>query len=105
MVLKARAGTRIVGSVRGRREGDTWHIGRLVVAPDRQGEGLGSRLLRVIEAAAEDGIGICALFTGERSDANLRLYARHGYDPRPADGSLRQPGLAYLAKRVSDTRA
>ena len=35
------AAGRLVGAVRASREGDEWHIGRLMVAPDLQGRGLG----------------------------------------------------------------
>ena len=48
---------------------------QLAVAPDRQHEGLGTRLLT---AAIERGGSW--LFTGDRSEANLRLYRRHGFE-------------------------
>ncbi|MEV0151090.1 MULTISPECIES: GNAT family N-acetyltransferase [unclassified Nonomuraea] len=78
VVLKAVDAGRVVGSVRGRLSGATCRVGRLVVAPDRQGEGLGTALLRALheqvpEASAFD------LFTGHLSDGNLRLYRRLGY--------------------------
>lgn len=77
-VLKAVAGSRIVGAVRGRLTGTTCLVGRLVVAPDRQRQGIGSALLTALhesvpEAAAFD------LFTGHLSEGNLRLYRRLGY--------------------------
>ena len=52
-------------------------IGRLAVAPDRQGEGLGTRLLREFIARAP-GVDLW-LFTGEHSEGNLRLYRRLGF--------------------------
>lgn len=79
--LKAVAGHRIVGAVRARVEDRVLHIGRLTVAPDRQGRGIGSRLLVVVEAvhAHAGTAGSAMLFTGDRSSANLALYASHGY--------------------------
>jgi GNAT superfamily N-acetyltransferase len=50
---------------------------RLVVAPDLQGRGIGTRLLLAAERSTT--LPRAALFTGARSTANLRLYRRHGY--------------------------
>lgn len=75
--LVALAGDRLVGSVRVRVAGASLHIGRLAVAPDHQGRGLGALLLARAEqvAPAEEAL----LFTGHLSASNLRLYARAGY--------------------------
>ena len=78
VVLKAVADGVIIASVRARRAGDTWHIGRLVVHPDFQGQGLGTRLLRAIERESGDSRKF-ELFTGHRSAGNIRLYERLGY--------------------------
>jgi ribosomal protein S18 acetylase RimI-like enzyme len=71
-VLGIRDGGRLIGTVRIKPDGE---IARLAVAPDRQHEGLGTRLL---QAAIERG-GTW-LFTGDRSEANLRLYRKHGFE-------------------------
>ncbi|MDQ4038946.1 MAG: GNAT family N-acetyltransferase [Actinomycetota bacterium] len=76
---KAVRGCRMVGAVRSVVDGDTLHIGRLTVAPDLQGIGLGSALLAAAEADAGSGVTSAALFTGHRSVGNLRFYERHGY--------------------------
>jgi len=78
IVLKAVATGRIVGSVRAKAVGAVGQIGRLVVHPDHQGRGLGSMLLERVEAAIQ-GVSIFELFTGAKSEANIRLYQRHGY--------------------------
>jgi tRNA (guanine37-N1)-methyltransferase len=72
---------RLVGSVRARQEGDRWEIGRLMVAPDLQGRGLGRALLRHAEEAAPAGVTAYELFTGALSADNLRRYRRSGYRP------------------------
>ncbi|WP_217631258.1 GNAT family N-acetyltransferase [Modestobacter sp. DSM 44400] len=51
-------------------------IGRLTVVPDRQGQGLGSQLLIAVEGRLPPTVRELRLFTGEHSEANLRLYAR-----------------------------
>lgn len=78
--LVSRLGARLVGSVRGEPlAGDVWYVGRLLVAPDHQGRGLGSALLREIERRATPGTRTLRLVTGFRSAGNLALYSRHGY--------------------------
>jgi histidine ammonia-lyase len=77
--LKAVLGSRIVGAARARRVGTTLHIGRLAVAPDMQGRGIGTRMIRTLEAEHADGIETFTLFTGHLSTANIRLYERLGY--------------------------
>ena len=77
-VLKATADGRIVGSVRGRVGDGVCRVGRLMVHPDLQGRGIGSRLLRSLEALFPAGSRF-ELFTGHKSAGNLRLYERLGY--------------------------
>lgn len=100
---KAVVGHRMVGAVRARIEGSVLHVGRLTVAPDWQGRGVGSRLLRAIEDRRPDEVDTAALFTGHRSDANLRLYTRRGYVEQRRE-ELR-PGvvLVHMAKPLTTT--
>ena len=71
---------RVIGSVRARADGTLLLIGRLAIAPDRQGEGVGSMLLEAVERRGrESGCLEAELFTGSLSEANLRLYERTGY--------------------------
>ncbi len=78
VVLKATDGGRLVGAVRGQMSGSTCLVGRLVVAPDRQGQGIGSALLAAIHEAVPEAT-VFDLFTGHLSEGNLRLYRRLGY--------------------------
>ncbi|HHW50327.1 MAG TPA: GNAT family N-acetyltransferase [Pseudoclavibacter sp.] len=78
LALGVRDNGRLVGAVRLHRCGTAVDLGRLTVAPDRQGQGIGSFLLREAESAFPD-IRELRLFTGERSTANIRLYQRTGY--------------------------
>ena len=97
VALTGRLSGRLVGVVRVRVDGDTCHIGRLAVAPDLQGRGIGSLLLTETERRYAYGVTRFELFTGDRSAANLRLYARHGYVEfarRPAGSHT----LVYLEK-------
>jgi ribosomal protein S18 acetylase RimI-like enzyme len=78
VVLKAVEGETLIGSVRAREVDGTCHIGRLIVEPGRQGRGVGTSLMREIEAAFP-AAGRFELFTGSRSENNLRLYQQLGY--------------------------
>lgn len=79
LVLKATIGTRVAGSVRARINDRTCLIGRLAVAPDLQGKGIGRALMVALEEEAAGLADACVLFTGHLSEANLRLYRRLGY--------------------------
>ncbi|MEN0070931.1 MAG: GNAT family N-acetyltransferase, partial [Propionicimonas sp.] len=102
IVLGLRRAGRLVGSVRVRLRGATAELGRLVVAPDLQGRGLGTRLLAAAEGELPPVVDRLELFTGELSLANLRLYQRLGYREfarRPA-GSY---DLVFLARTLART--
>ena len=98
-VLVARSAGRLVGAVRARLherpEGDVWDIGRLMVAPDLQGRGLGRVLLERIEALPPDAATGYELFTGAGSARNQRMYKKAGYRLRGAV----EPGVVVLTKR------
>lgn len=90
---------RIVGSVRGVVREGTLFVGKLMVHPDRQGQGLGSRLLREIETACPQAR--LELFTSDRSAANIRLYERNGYVRCKEKAVSPDLTLVYLEKRLS----
>jgi ribosomal protein S18 acetylase RimI-like enzyme len=81
-VLKLVEGGIILGSARGHFDPQTrtGYIGRLVVEPGRQGQGLGTRLIRAIEALFPQAER-WEIFTGAQSEANIRLYRKLGYVP------------------------
>ncbi|HEX6445924.1 MAG TPA: GNAT family N-acetyltransferase, partial [Streptosporangiales bacterium] len=81
----------------------TAELRRLVVAPDRQGQGLGSALLAAAENRLPHSVTNVRLFTGEHSAANLRLYARKGYAQthRTPAGAYE---LVHLAKSLTGER-
>lgn len=118
-VLVAEAGAwsdwrpdRLLGSVRVRLADDgtgpagqqlVGHVGRLVVAPDAQGRGLGGALLGAVEDAARAAGAVrMELFTGAASEGSIRLYQRAGYavtaDARTDDRGVR---LVVLTKPLA----
>ena len=96
LALVVRAEGRLVASVRARQAGTTWFVGRLMVAPDLQGHGLGRRLLEEIEAAAPEGTDSFALVTGVHSAGNQRMYRKAGYRP---EREQPDPRVVALRKR------
>ncbi|CAN5394197.1 hypothetical protein BH09ACT12_BH09ACT12_36390 [soil metagenome] len=93
-VLVARSAGRLVGAVRASLDGDAWEVGRLMVAPDLAGRGLGRTLLERIEALAPTGATSYALFTGAGSTRNQRIYKKAGYRLR---GEI-EPGVVRMTK-------
>ncbi|MDT8901962.1 GNAT family N-acetyltransferase [Anaeroselena agilis] len=95
--LKMVVDGRIVGSARGREQDGTCHVGRLVVHPDYQKRGYGSRLLTGMEEFFPR-CGRFELFTGHKSVANIRLYQKHGYIPFKTETVTDGLSFIYLEK-------
>ncbi|MEC3979588.1 GNAT family N-acetyltransferase [Amycolatopsis sp. H20-H5] len=79
LVWGVRESGRLLASVRFVIRGEVAEIGRLVVAPDQQGRGLGSSLLLAAEDAVPPSVSVFRLFTGSLSVVPLKLYPRLGY--------------------------
>ena len=73
-------------------------IGRLAVVPDGQGQGLGTRLLSALEERLPAAVAELRLYTGERSEANLRLYRRLGYVETHRTATPAGYALVHLSK-------
>lgn len=76
--LKMSVAGKMIGNVRGSAANGTCTIGRLIVHPDFQGSGRGTALMNAIEQAFPSVVRF-ELFTGSKSEANIRLYERLGY--------------------------
>ncbi|KQV72863.1 transposase [Nocardioides sp. Root122] len=98
MVAREPSSGRLVGAVRGRldRHGE-WDIGRIMVAPDLQGRGLGRALLELVEGLAPAEVETFVLFTGAGSSDNIRMYKKAGFRLRP--DRTAPPGAVVLTKR------
>jgi GNAT superfamily N-acetyltransferase len=90
----------IIGSVRAKTSGGCCQIGRLIVHPEHQGKGVGSRLLREIEHRCRHAKNY-ELFTGSLSAANIRLYERHGYTVTRTVPLSKTVSITYMEKCVS----
>ena len=96
--LKALMNGRIIGSVRAYSKEGTCYIGRLIVHPDFQNRGLGTKLMNEIERIFRT----CKrfeLFTGVRSEKNLYLYQKLGYKIFKTANITDQTTIVFLEKR------
>jgi ribosomal protein S18 acetylase RimI-like enzyme len=95
--LKAVLDGKIVGSVRGYSKEETVHIGRLAVESDFQNQGMGTQLIRSIEAYFPNAKRY-ELLTGNKSINNLRLYNNLGYSEFKREPGGDQVMMIYLEK-------
>ncbi|MFE5162142.1 GNAT family N-acetyltransferase [Streptomyces sp. NPDC056697] len=105
-VLVARLGAEVVGSVRGVVDDKgTAAIGKLIVHPRMQRHGLGGRLLAAIEERLTEDRAAkrYRLFTGHRSEGNLRLYRRYGYAQVGTEEVNRRLSLVTMEKDATAT--
>jgi ribosomal protein S18 acetylase RimI-like enzyme len=98
--LKALLDERIIGSVRAHSKEGTCCIGRLIVHPNFQNGGIGTRLMNEIERIF-NSCRRFELFTGDRSERNLYLYQKLGYKIFKTAKITDQTTIVYLEKKVT----
>jgi phosphoribosylanthranilate isomerase len=101
IVLIAGAEEKIIGSVRAHMEGGFCLIGRLIVHPDWQNQGIGGRLLDKIELHFPR-TRLYSLFTGVRSKRNLYFYRKHGYKESHRTALNDKTPIVFLEKAGPD---
>lgn len=77
--LKAVEKEKIIGTVRAFEKDGTCYIGRLAVSKEMQNRGIGTLLMKEIEKYFKTKR--FELFTGAKSEKNIRLYKKLGYSP------------------------
>jgi ribosomal protein S18 acetylase RimI-like enzyme len=99
LFLKGIVDGKLVGSVRGQIKDDTASIGRLVVKKEFQNKGLGKLLMTNIENQLNNCFRY-ELFTGHKSDKNIKLYQKLGYKEIKRQYVNDNLTLVYLEKNV-----
>jgi ribosomal protein S18 acetylase RimI-like enzyme len=97
IVLKATLDGKIIGSVRAYLQEGTCYIGRVIVHPDFQNQGIGAKLMRDIEGRFAHAKRY-ELFTGERSERNLYFYQKLGYRIFRKEELTEKVTLVFLEK-------
>jgi ribosomal protein S18 acetylase RimI-like enzyme len=84
---------------------ETWHVHALAVAPDHRGQGLGTRLLRIVDAlAADEGVLETSLTVAESNEGAVRLYDREGYRVLASEPMARDPRVNLSGNWLLMTR-
>ena len=97
----ARLDGRLVGAIRTRESDGLLLIGRIAIAPDMQGFGIGQALLEAAEQRSRSTEA--ELFTGSLSEANIRLYEHCGYTETERVDQGGGVQEVYLRKRLRDS--
>lgn len=87
----------IIGSVRAYRDGETVHIGKLIVHPEHRNKGIGTAMLHEIEIVLPSNR--YELFTSDKSEDNLKLYQKLGYEPFKEQIVTQALRFIFLQKR------
>lgn len=102
--LSAIYDNKIIGSVRGRKIENGCEIGRLMVLPEYQRNGIGRKLLKAIEKELYEmfpGTSRFELFTGELSFDNINLYESEGYQKFKYEAFDEDKRIVFLEKLLS----
>lgn len=95
-ILKAVDDGTIIGSVRAYQENGTVYISKLMVHPEMQKRGIGTKLLLEIENEYPNQR--YELFTSTKSISNIRLYERLGYKIFKEEAISQELQFVYLQK-------
>jgi ribosomal protein S18 acetylase RimI-like enzyme len=102
LFLKLVVNGKIIGSVRGDREGESREISRLVVHPYFRKRGLGKQLLHAMEGRlADTGARRFEAFTWSLSSRNINLYTRAGYRIYRTEEVSEDMSYVYMEKLVN----
>ena len=90
----------LLGSVRGVKGDEGYVIRALIVHPTRQGEGIGSMLLRALEAALAKPTRV-DLTTNTLMQGNVPFYEKHGYKVDARTEPIPGIVLAHMSKHLA----
>lgn len=106
-VLVAEQNHRLVAAARGRSRGVKWEVGRIMVAPDCEGQGLGRWILAQCEAITPRECTDCFLYTAPGNARGIGIYKRSGYQVQEPDisGTGHVQDALFLSKRLGEQQS
>lgn len=78
-IYKVEHDGKIIASIRCYIKDNTLYLEKLVVDPDFQNRGIGTKMMTEIEQRYSSSVNRYALFTGHKSEKNLHIYNKAGY--------------------------
>ena len=88
-----------------RKAPEGWHVHALAVALEYRRQGLGTRLLRLVDAlAADEGLIETSLTVAENNEIALRLYDREGYRVIASEPVVPHPRVSLTGNWLLMTR-
>ncbi len=96
-VLKAVFDDKITGSVRAYSKDQTCYIGKVIVHPDNQNQGIGKALVKAIEHQFPT-TNRFELFTGYKSEKNIHFYTNQNYKQFKQEKISDTVSIIYLEK-------
>ncbi|MCA1053808.1 GNAT family N-acetyltransferase [Rossellomorea aquimaris] len=103
VVLKLVLDGKTIGSVRAKESAGTCHIMKLMVHPDFQGRGFGKELMNEIERRFT-GFRF-ELFTGSKSERNIRFYKNLGYGGYKTERLPREETMFLFMEKTTSLEA
>ncbi|MDD5132507.1 MAG: GNAT family N-acetyltransferase [bacterium] len=97
--LKVMVNGKIIGTIRGYKQGETAYLSREAVHPYFQGKGLGSRLIKEMESYFPL-TNRFEVFTWFKSKRNIYLYEKNGYRQFKTEQVSETMEYVYLEKIV-----
>jgi GNAT superfamily N-acetyltransferase len=92
---------RIIASIRCYIKDHILFLEKLIVDPDFQNKGIGTKIILEIEKRYSQVAHDFALYTGDKSSRNLHVYRKLGYKEIRQEPTTRGFNLIYMVKRNS----
>ncbi|MBI4733314.1 MAG: GNAT family N-acetyltransferase [Rubrobacteridae bacterium] len=98
-IYKLEMDGKIVASIRCAIENEILLVERLIVDPKYQNQGIGTSIMKEIENLYSNTVKKYTLFTGHKSERNIRLYEKLGYKEIRQEPLTNNCMLVYMEKR------